>query len=58
MREITTVVKMDDQGRVRIPPPVREALGVKTGSSALLEMKIALVEGQQEGNAEAPPATA
>jgi bifunctional DNA-binding transcriptional regulator/antitoxin component of YhaV-PrlF toxin-antitoxin module len=57
MREITTVVKMDDQGRVRIPPAVREALGVKTGSSALLEMKIALVEGQQEGNAEAPLAT-
>ena len=54
MREITTVVKMDYQGRIRISPAVREALGIKKGSSALLEMKVTLVERQQEGNAKNP----
>jgi bifunctional DNA-binding transcriptional regulator/antitoxin component of YhaV-PrlF toxin-antitoxin module len=52
MREITTIVKMDDQGRVRIPVPAREALGHKD-SGALLEITIKVVE--QQGNADASP---
>jgi bifunctional DNA-binding transcriptional regulator/antitoxin component of YhaV-PrlF toxin-antitoxin module len=53
MREITTVVKMDDQGRVRIPLPAREALGVKD-SGALLEIVIRIV-GEEMGNADSLP---
>jgi len=48
MREITTVVKMDDQGRVRIPQPAREALGIKE-KGALLEIVIKIV-GENQGN--------
>ena len=53
MREkaVSTVVKMDNQGRVRIPLPVREALGVKE-SSALLEIIVKVV-GEEQENAKA-----
>jgi len=44
---ITTVVKMDDQGRIRIPAPAREALGVKD-SGALLEITIKIIGVQQD----------
>ena len=56
MREITTVVKMDDQGRIRIPQPAREALGVKD-SSALLEITLKIV-GEEQGNPEGLPVEA
>ena len=56
MQEVTTVVKMDDQGRVRIPGPAREALGIKD-SGALLEIVIRRVS-EQQGNAEASPIVA
>ena len=56
MREITTVVKMDDQGRVRIPQPAREALGIKE-SGALLEIVIKVI-GEEQGNAESLPVIA
>jgi bifunctional DNA-binding transcriptional regulator/antitoxin component of YhaV-PrlF toxin-antitoxin module len=56
MQEVTTIVKMDDQGRVRIPGPAREALGIKD-SGALLEIVIRKVS-EQQGNAEASPIVA
>ena len=56
MEEITTVVKMDDKGRVRIPIPAREALGIKE-SGALLEITIKVIS-EQSGNAEGVPASA
>ena len=54
MQEITTVVKMDDQGRIRIPGPAREALGIKE-TGALLEIVIRKVN--ERGNGEPVPAT-
>jgi bifunctional DNA-binding transcriptional regulator/antitoxin component of YhaV-PrlF toxin-antitoxin module len=56
MQEITTVVKMDDQGRIRLPGPAREALGIKD-SGALLEIVIRKVS-EQQGNAEGLPVIA
>ncbi len=54
MQEVTTVVKMDDQGRIRVPVPAREALGIEGG--ALLEIVIRRIN--DKGNAEGVPVTA
>ena len=55
MQEVTTIVKMDDQGRIRIPGPAREALGLKD-TGALLEIVIRKVS--EQGNGEPVPAAA
>ena len=55
MQEITTIVKMDDQGRIRVPGPAREALGLKD-TGALLEIVIKKVS--EQGNGETVPAVA
>jgi bifunctional DNA-binding transcriptional regulator/antitoxin component of YhaV-PrlF toxin-antitoxin module len=39
MNEITTIVKMNDDGRLRLSVPVRDALGLKD-RGALLEIVI------------------
>lgn len=39
MQEATTVVKIDEQGRLYVPKPVREALGIE-GDEKHVEIKI------------------
>lgn len=55
MDEITTVVRMDDQGRLRIPTAIREALGIKD-TSTLIELTIRKINSK--GNADSAPITA
>jgi bifunctional DNA-binding transcriptional regulator/antitoxin component of YhaV-PrlF toxin-antitoxin module len=55
MEEVTTIVKMDDQGRIRVPGPAREALGLKD-AGALLEIVIKKVS--EQGNGKTVPAVA
>jgi bifunctional DNA-binding transcriptional regulator/antitoxin component of YhaV-PrlF toxin-antitoxin module len=55
MDQITTVVRMDDQGRLRIPTAIREALGIRD-TSTLIELTIKKIN--DKGNAEGAPVTA
>ncbi len=55
MDQITTVVRVDDQGRLRIPSAIREALGIRD-TSTLIELTIRKVN--DKGNAESVPVTA
>lgn len=43
MAERTTTVQMDEQGRLYVPKPVRESLGVD-GERATVEMDIRVVD--------------
>jgi len=43
MSERTTTVQMDKQGRLYIPKPVRESLGI-VGESATVELDVKVVD--------------
>jgi len=50
MREMTAPAKVDKQGRVTIPPVIRETLMIKEGDLVELTVRKILMENGKSGN--------
>ncbi len=53
MQEFTTIVEMDGQGRVTIPPAIRKALRLGKGSIIKITIDVIDLRGQNENPCEA-----